>query len=1576
MLCGKRLSRCLLAAFLPLLASWNLPGQSIKLPANADTSASSRQDDPQARARWFLRGRTVNGQPGTPQLRDAYERKLKQRQQAALSAGALTSQAAQGVPSPFSPAGGPGFGPATPPPSNGVAWVQIGTGGTTTVSGTSNQDYGIAAGRATAVVVDQSDPTGNTVYLGGATGGLWRSTNATASASLSCLSGGICWTQLIDEQATLAVGAVAVQPGNSNVVLVGTGEANNSADSYYGLGLLRSTNALGASPAWTLIEQATVNGASQPLHGLGFTRIAFSLDNPNLVVAAAAASSEALQVGAETGGSSLRGLYYSADAGANWTYATVTDSGLPVAPGSVTAVIYNSVRHLFYAAYRYHGIYFSADGVAWTRLPNQPGGSTLNLNSLCPASPFSTACPFYRGELAITPNTDGSWRDEMYTWIVDSGDANQGIYMTTDGGQTWAAISTAGIDNCGDPGGCGTQQGIYNLALAAEPDGQASDLYAGAVNQYKCRLTVTVSGGKPDPATCSFLNLTHAYGCSNPIAPMHVHPDFHAIDFPRANPQLMFFANDGGVYRAPNSFAAYDGSCSNLPSPPWFDNLNANLGSMLQFVSFSQDPVDPSTLLGGTQDNGSPAISAAAPSLGNWIAVNNGDGGFNQINPASPSEWFTTNTYLPILRCTAGINCTASGNYPFVPDVTQTMVGGDHSSFYTPYKLDPQASTRILVGTCRVWRGNSDGSGSEWATTGTLGSPLSYAFDNTAGACALSSQMISALDAGGSCNGPACSSPALPSGGGSQVVWAGTEGTPADPANGITGSGGELWVTTNADGGPSTWQRVDGGNLGLGNCTSTPAACNINPKFYNISDVVLDRSDATGRTAYVAVMGFGAAHLLKTTDAGATWAKLDGDPQNGGLPDAPANAVALDPNTAGVVYVGTDVGVFTTSDNGASWTELGASSGQGVLPNVPVTRLRVFNSSGSVRLRASTYGRGVWDTPLASNTAADFSIAVVPQVQTVFPQAEVPGAAAIFNGTLSLFNNYAYQITLVCVPGSTSPPQTCAANPGVITTPHDGQTFTVTAANPTVGDFNFKIQAGGSDPQNLVRSQTVVLHVADFTLGLSPTTLTVPQGSTGSVQLTITPQPVGILTGTINLACGSLPAGVTCSFPSGTQVSAATISSVPLQLAVAAGVGVGNYPVAISGSYTMPGTSDTLTQTQVLTLTVTVPPLFGISGYLTPTDQIATKSFTGQVQVVPGGFSGIVNLSCDSDGLGACTLSPSAVSLSTATVTADITVATTAAMSGTHHPTVAGSGGGMSHSVQFQVTVKNYSLVASPALVVAPPGSNAAASVQLTPLSGYAGKVSLKCTPSAQVAFICNLDPGPFDLASAVATTASVWVPSGTGIAGNYPIALAAVDADLLTQTASFMVNVQDYKLEASPGFATVTAGKSSTHTLTVTGLGGFGGPVTFNAGSCLGLPALATCSFSPATVNATADGATATLTIATTAPTLTQVASRGRTRGGPFYALWLPLAGLILGLARRRPRRWSLRHWIGLCVLVAALALQISCGSGAGSGLTAPPPTPTPGTPGGTYSITVTGNGTIGASTLQRSASITLTVQ
>jgi len=243
-------------------------------------------------------------------------------------------------------------------------------------------------------------------------------------------------------------------------------------------------------------------------------------------------------------------------------------------------VIYNAGAGKFFAATRFHGFYSSSDGVNWTRLATQPGGlSTF----ACPTTMASPGCPIYRGEFAVVPG-----RNEMYVWYVDENENDQGIWQTTDGGNTWTQLDDSGITNCGDfSGGCGTAQGSYNLELAAVPNGlTATDLYAGAINIYKCTISsLSICGGT---GSGTFLNLTHVYGCAPNFGSIaHVHPDQHDLDFMVANSKaILYFANDGGIYRALDGYSGLTtGDCSGTNQ---FDSLNQTLGSMSQFVSFSQ----------------------------------------------------------------------------------------------------------------------------------------------------------------------------------------------------------------------------------------------------------------------------------------------------------------------------------------------------------------------------------------------------------------------------------------------------------------------------------------------------------------------------------------------------------------------------------------------------------------------------------------------------------------------------------------------------------------------------------------------------------------------------------------------------------------------------------------------------------------------------------------------------------------------------------------------------------------------------------------------------------------------------
>lgn len=243
-----------------------------------------------------------------------------------------------------------------------------------------------------------------------------------------------------------------------------------------------------------------------------------------------------------------------------------------------------------------------------------------------------------------------------------------------------------------------------------------------------------------------------------------------------------------------------------------------------------------------------------------------------------------------------------------------------------------------------------------------------------------------------------------------------------------------------------------------------------------------------------------------------------------------------------------------------------------------------------------------------------------------------------------------------------------------------------------------------------------------------------------------------------------------------------------------------------------------------------------------------------------------------------------------------------------------------------------------------------------------------------------SLGTAPFGLSATASSSLAVSFASTTPIVctiSGATVTLAAAGTCTIQATQAGNANyaaatpvnqnfqISDFTLTSNSPSATVTAGRPATFTLTLTPQSSFASAITL---SCGGLPAMASCTFTPsATVIPNVSTVTTTLNINTKAHTTALALPPSRHRSVPLYAIWLLLPGMFLGiLGMAAPKGRKPLSCCFVLLLVSGCLLQAACGSGSPGVNTAS------GTPAGTYSVTVTG--TSGSN--QHAATIKLTVQ
>jgi hypothetical protein len=1045
--------------------------------------------------------------------------------------------------------------PVAPQTSAAVAtWEPLGPSAVLT------PDYGLVTGRITSIAFDPSDATGNTAYVGTTGGGVWLSQNLAAASTAN-----VSFLPLTDNvgalngaaDASISIGAVTVQPGGTGVVLAGTGDPNDALDSYYGAGILRSTDN-GAS--WTLIR-------STPdllwfFTGEGIAGFAWSTVNPQLVVVAVSQAYAGSIENAEISGASYEGLYYSTDAGATWSLATITDGGgynvqgphneFAVPDGNAaTSVVWNPVRQLFIAAVRYHGYYQSADGVTWTRLASQPG-SGLTAQA-CPAnrgSIGSIACPIFRGSLVVNPVTG-----DTFAWSVDANNQDQGIWQDSCaigsgvcGNQNLAfsnqiASSALEVDEPLE-GPATIANGDYNLALAAVPSGQDTLLMAGDNDLWKCSLA----------AGCTWRNTTNATTCMS----AQVGEYQHAIAWNASNPLEILDGNDSGLWRSLDAIGESGAVCS-ASDATHYQNLNGSLGSLSEVVNMSQVTTSPYTMMAGLGDNGTAGVKSTDGPTAQWPQVLGGEGGPVAIDPTNSENWYANNGVgVSIHACAQTGACTAA-DFGATPVVTNADVGGDGYTMLmpAPFLIDPLDSSQLLIGTCRMWRGPADGS--TWSGANAI------------------SPFLDGVTGSGYCNGNALirSMAAVALTGGGEVIYVGMHG--AD--DGGATLAGHVLRAIYTPGSTASWQ-----DLTFNPVTNDTQA--LNPFSMDVSSLAIDPHDASGNTVYLTVQGvIGNAAAVRTvyssSDGGAHWALL-----SLGLPSLPANSIVVDPQDASTVYVATDGGVFATRQiatcagaNSACWSAYGAG-----LPLAPVTQLSASPVSISPNvLVAGTYGRGIWQIPLFTSGTQPTTATVSPASLNFGTQAYgTPSSAQTV--TLTNTGGIALAVSSIAATGDFSQSDNCQSGSIAAGASCTAQvTFTPTQAGSRTGQLTIDANVSGG-----------ALAVALSGVGGSPSSVAllpaalnfgqVAVGATSSpLQLTVqntesTSVSVNSLTFSGPFALATNACGNSIAASSSCQL---TVTFTPIQAGAASGTmtlvdGAGTQTAVLTGTGARPPT-DTLT---------------------------------------------------------------------------------------------------------------------------------------------------------------------------------------------------------------------------------------------------------------------------------------------------------------------------------------------------------------------------------------------------------------
>jgi photosystem II stability/assembly factor-like uncharacterized protein len=507
------------------------------------------------------------------------------------------------------------------------------------------------AGRMLAVALNPVNP--RTVWAGSASGGLWRSSTEGRGVA--------AWERMPTGHGVLGVSSIAIHPADTLTMYIGTGEVYRYQDALggavyrpsrgsYGVGILKSVD---GGATWTKV----LDWARHQERGVQMIRI--DPADSNTIWAA-----------------TTEGVWVSRDAGVTWaiSLSTVMATDLTINPSNPLEIVaacgnQNSPGR---------GIYRSTDGgTSWTRITAGLPGAWIG-KVLLDRHPTQHSTVY----ASIGNGIEGS----TSTWLVRS----------TDGGATWSIVTTTNY---------GSYQGWFSHYVGVNPI-EPDTVLLGGVELWRS----FTAGSSPTRRTnYSGLPSYPPIGGPDSPNPEYMHPDHHAMVWHPTDPNVAYFANDGGIYRTGDAAES-------------FESVNGGLQTA-QFYSGSSVAFEDSTrMLGGLQDNGTVMF------LGDprWRRPLGGDGAWTATDPRTRDRIYMSYQYLNVFRS---------------EDAGQSLIDirppSGQWAFIAPYALAPSNPDRLYAAGNLVYRSVNRGDswtvlngGSELDPAGNLALALTVAPSN------------------------------------------------------------------------------------------------------------------------------------------------------------------------------------------------------------------------------------------------------------------------------------------------------------------------------------------------------------------------------------------------------------------------------------------------------------------------------------------------------------------------------------------------------------------------------------------------------------------------------------------------------------------------------------------------------------------------------------------------------------------------------------------------------------------------------------------------------------------------------